>query len=273
MSIHLSPEQIDSYRRDGFLCPIPVMSPVDANHHRTSLENVQASHPELMEGVAAQKLHLVTSWMADIIRTPTILDAVESLIGPNLLCWSSTLFVKPPDGKAFVSWHQDGNYWGLDNPEVATAWLALTPATSKNGCMRMIPGSHEWEASAHIETFANDNLLSRGQVMAREIDDAAAVDLILAPGEISLHHVNVAHASEPNRSTESRIGIAIRYISPRVRQNRGNTDSATLVRGTDSIGNFQHEERPSRDFAPDAMAQLARVVECRVSSVYQDMPK
>jgi ectoine hydroxylase-related dioxygenase (phytanoyl-CoA dioxygenase family) len=142
---------------------------------------MQASHPELMHGVEAQKLHLVTTWMADIVRTPDILDAVECLLGPDLLCWTSTLFVKPPDGKSFVSWHQDGNYWGLSNPEIVSAWLALSPSTVESGCMRMVPASHTWDTTVHDETFDADNLLSRGQVMQRAFDGNDAVDLVLNP--------------------------------------------------------------------------------------------
>lgn len=273
MTNHLPADQVARYHRDGFLFPVRAMPAQDAADHRARLEAMQASHPQLMQGVAAQKLHLVATWMADIVRTPAILDAVESLIGPDLLCWSSTLFVKPPDGRSFVSWHQDGNYWGLDRPEIATAWLALTPATVESGCMRMIPGSHEWGASAHLETFADDNLLSRGQVMQRTIDDGVAVDLILGPGEFSLHHVNVAHASEPNRSADSRIGIAIRYITPNVKQGRAETDSATLVRGADRVGNFELEAHPAGDLEPAAMDRLARIVARRKTTIYQDIPE
>jgi len=272
MAHHLTTDQVERYQRDGYLFPLPAISQDDARRYRVSLEAMQESHPDLTHGVAAQKLHLVATWMADIVRTPDILDAVESLIGPDLLCWTSTLFVKPPDGKSFVSWHQDGNYWGLDNPEITTAWLALTPATPETGCMRMIPGSHAWGATAHVETFADDNLLSRGQVMQREINEADAVDLALKPGEISLHHVNVAHASEPNRSNDSRIGIAIRYVSPNVRQKLIEKDSATLVRGEDRVGNFEHEQRPNRDFEPAALARLDRVVARRKATIYQDTP-
>lgn len=270
MPNHLSAGQIESYRRDGFLCPVPVMPADDARRYRSELESLAESHPELMQGVEAQKLHLVTTWMADIVRTPNILDAVEGLIGPDLLCWTATLFVKPPDGKSFVSWHQDGNYWGLSNHEIVSAWLALSPATVESGCMRMIPGSHEWGADAHRETFAEDNLLSRGQEMTRDIDEAAAVDLELRPGEISLHHVNVAHASEPNRSDDTRVGIAIRYVTPNVEQNLDLQDSATLVRGEDRVGNFEHEPRPDHDFDPAAMERLARIVARRKATLYRD---
>lgn len=272
MANHLTAHQVARYERDGFLFPVRAMSTDDAQRHRVSLETMQASHPELMQGVEAQKLHLVTTWMADIVRTPGILDAVESLLGPNLLCWTSTLFVKPADARSFVSWHQDGNYWGLSNPEIISAWLALSPSTVESGCMRMVPASHEWDTTAHAETFDEDNLLSRGQVMQREIDDDA-VNLVLNPGEISLHHVNVAHASEPNRSPDSRIGIAIRYVTPNVRQRLIEKDSATLVRGEDPVGNFEHEQRPAHDFEPAAMQRLAQVVARREAAVYQDTPQ
>ena len=273
MDNHLTSDQVAHYQRDGFLFPLRAMAADDTLRHRTSLEATRKSHPELMHGVEAQKLHLVTMWMADIVRTPAILDAVESLIGPNLLCWTSTLFVKAPDGKSFVSWHQDGNYWGLSNPEIVSAWLALSPSTAESGCMQMIPASHEWDSTEHDETFDANNLLSRGQVMKREIDSSDAVDLVLAPGEISLHHVNVAHASAPNNSSDDRIGIAIRYVSPNVKQRLGERDSATLVRGEDRVGNFEHEQRPAHDFEPAAMDRLARVVARRKSTVYQDAPQ
>ncbi len=272
MAQSLSPEQIARYNRDGFLHPVRVMSEDDALQFRARLDDLQAKRPELMEGVEAHKLHLITTWMADIIRTPHILDAVESLIGPDLLCWTAALFMKPPDGKSFVSWHQDGNYWGLKNHEIVSAWLALSPATVESGCMQMIPGSHEWEPAEHQETFADENLLSRGQVMQREIDETAARYLVLAPGEMSLHHVNVAHASKPNMSTDARVGIAIRYVTPNVEQALGDQDSATLVRGEDKVGNFELEPRPTSDFEPDAMAALARIVARRETSIYQDSP-
>ncbi|MBT3400760.1 MAG: phytanoyl-CoA dioxygenase family protein [Rhodospirillaceae bacterium] len=273
MANHLTPSQVARYERDGFLFPVRAMAADDAQRHRASLEVMQASHPELMHGVEAQKLHLVTTWMADIVRTPDILDAVECLLGPDLLCWTSTLFVKPPDGKSFVSWHQDGNYWGLSNPEIVSAWLALSPSTVESGCMRMVPASHTWDTTVHDETFDADNLLSRGQVMQRAFDGNDAVDLVLNPGEISLHHVNVAHASEPNRAAESRIGIAIRYVTPNVRQRLIEKDSATLVRGEDRVGNFEHEQPPTHDFEPAAMSRLAQVVARRKSAVYQDAPE
>ena len=272
MAGNLTPQQVETYNRCGFLFPVPVMAVADAQDYRACLETMAQKHPELMTGVEAQKLHLVTTWMASLVRHSNILDAVESLIGPDLLCWSATLFVKEANSPNFVSWHQDGNYWGLLNEEITTAWLALSPSTVESGCMQMVPGSHAWGPTEHRETFEANNLLSRGQVMEREINSAEAVNLTLQPGEISLHHVNVAHASEPNRSSDSRVGVAIRYVTPNVKQSLGETDSASLVRGKDLMGNFEHEQAPAFDFEPGAMRRLAQVAARRKKTVYLDEP-
>lgn len=268
----LTEEQAAAYERDGFLCPVRVMPPAEAAAHKAALERFQRHHPEYTTGVAAQKLHLVATWMAEIVRHPNILDAVEDVLGPDLLCWTATLFVKKSDGRSFVSWHQDGNYWGLDSQQVVTAWLALSPSTVESGCMRMLPGSHKWDAIEHKETSDTDNLLTRGQVMDVSIDESGAVDLIVQPGEISLHHVNVAHASEPNRSGQTRTGIAIRYVTPQVRQGLGVRDSATLVRGEDRVGNFELEDRPAYDFAPAAVALHRRLTAERKKIVRERNP-
>lgn len=268
----LSGDQVASYERDGFLFPVAVMSPEDAAGYQAKLERFRAERPEYTSGIAGQKLHLLTTWMADIIRNPRILDVVESLLGPDLLCRTAALFIKDSNGKSFVSWHQDGTYWGLNSQDVTTAWLALSPSTVESGCMRMYPGSHKWEQVSHSDTFDDDNLLSRGQVMDTTIDENGARDIVVQPGEISLHHVNVAHASAPNNSGSTRFGIAIRYIKPDVRQAMGGGDSATLVRGEDRVGSFELEDRPKQDFDPAAVALFERVIAQRKLSIYQDTP-
>ena len=98
-----------------------------------------------------------------------------------------------------MSWHQDGTYWGLSSPDVITAWIALTPSTPQSGCMKVVPGTHRSQVP-HQDTFAADNLLSRGQEIAVQVNPADAVEIVLAPGEMSLHHVLIFHGSEPNRA-------------------------------------------------------------------------
>ncbi|MBO89166.1 MAG: phytanoyl-CoA dioxygenase [Rickettsiales bacterium] len=270
MTIKLTDEQVDAYHRDGVVYPISVMSREEARKCRSALETFECAHPEYLDGGRRQKLHLVQTWMADVVRRPEILDAVEDILGPDILCWQTSLFIKEAGDPGFVSWHQDGNYWGLSSQEVVTAWLALSPSSVESGCMKMMPGSHRWASIEHKDTFDKDNLLTRGQVMKHDIDEDQAIDIIVEPGEISLHHVNIAHASAPNRSDDRRIGLALRYVTPSVRQVTGVPDAATLVRGKDKNGNFEMEPAPEYDMAPAAVALHERVTDTRKGFIYQD---
>jgi non-haem Fe2+, alpha-ketoglutarate-dependent halogenase len=259
MTRRLSAPALERYRRDGFHFPIPVLTPAEALGLRRRLEAVEAAHGGRLAGELRQKPHLLLTWLADLVRHPTILDAVEDVLGPNLLVWSTSFFIKEARDPAFVSWHQDATYWGLSEPDVVTAWVALTEATVENGAMRMVPGSHG-EQLAHRDTFAPHNLLSRGQEIAVEVDEARGVDILLGAGEMSLHHVRMVHGSPANRSDDRRIGFAIRYIPTRVKQLAGGEDGAMLVRGVDDYHHFVPEWPPAADLAPEARAHHAESV-------------
>ncbi len=183
-----------------------------------------------------------------------MLDPVEDILGPDILCWASGFFWKQARDPAFISWHQDSTYWGLSHADIVTAWIAFTPSTVESGCMQVVPGTHEREQVAHKDTFAENNLLSRGQEIAVEVDQKDVVNVVLEPGEMSLHHVRLFHGSEPNRADHPRIGFAVRYIPTYIRQTAGVRDSATLVRGKDTFGNFDPEPRPETDFDPRCVA-------------------
>ncbi|MSO74117.1 MAG: phytanoyl-CoA dioxygenase [Alphaproteobacteria bacterium] len=253
MPKRLSLEAIERYRQDGFYFPIRVMSVAEATPVRQKLEAAEGGLSDKLKGAFRHKPHLLFTWLDAIVRHPTILDAVEDLIGPDLLCWSSLFFNKAPQSDAFVSWHQDATYWGLSSPDVVSAWVALSPSTIEAGAMRVIPGSHVGEQIPHRETFAPNNMLTRGQEVAVAVDERRAVDLVLEPGEMSLHHVKLVHGSPPNRSADRRIGFAVRYIPPHVRQLVGR-DSALLVRGVDPHGHFDHERSPRADLDEEALA-------------------
>jgi hypothetical protein len=264
----LSAADLARYSRDGFLFPIPVLTPAEALQYRRRLEAVEAAHEGRLTGELRNKPHLLFTWLADLVRHPTILDAVEDVLGPNLLVWSSSFFIKEARDPAFVSWHQDATYWGLSEPDVVTAWVAFTDATVENGAMRMVPGSHQ-EQLAHRDTFAAHNLLSRGQEIAVEVDEARGVDVLLAAGEMSLHHVRMVHGSPANRSDDRRIGLAIRYVSTHVRQLFGE-DGALLVRGTDHHGHFRPEHAPAGDLTPEARAHHAESMARSARILYRD---
>ena len=268
MTKRLAPSALERYRRDGFFFPIRVLAPDEALERRRRLEAVEAAHGGTLTGELRHKPHLLFTWLADLVRHPTILDAVEDVLGPNLLVWSTSFFIKEARDAAYVSWHQDATYWGLSEPDVVTAWLAFTDATVENGAMRMVPGSHG-EQHAHRDTFAPDNLLSRGQEIAVEVDEARGVDILLRAGEMSLHHVRMVHGSPANRSDDRRIGFAIRYVPTYVKQLAGEGDSALLVRGVDAHHHFAAERPPASDLAPEARAHHADVVARSAKILYR----
>jgi non-haem Fe2+, alpha-ketoglutarate-dependent halogenase len=254
----LSKAEIERYREEGFLSPIRVMSKDEALAYRRRLERFEAGTGGPLKGHLRHKSHLLFTWLAELVRLPRILDAVEDLYGPDLLCWSSNFFIKERATPAYVSWHQDSTYWGLSKPDVVSAWVAFTAANTGNGAMRVIPRSHALDQIPHRDTFAKDNLLTRGQEIAVEVEESRAVTIELEPGEMSLHHVRLVHGSPPNPSGDRRIGFAIRYVPTDVRQIAG-ADSASLVRGEDRYGHFEHEPRPTADLDP-AMVDLHRAI-------------
>jgi ectoine hydroxylase-related dioxygenase (phytanoyl-CoA dioxygenase family) len=259
------------YRAHGYYAPIRVMSEIQASAARNRLEAHEAIHGAL-KGSMRHKSHLLFTWLDDLIRHPAILDAVEDVIGPDILCWSSSFFIKEARDSGFVSWHQDSTYWGLDPADIVTAWVALSESSAENGAMRVIPDTHTLEQIPHRDTFAADNLLTRGQEIAVEVDDSKAVMLALQPGEMSLHHVRLIHGSDPNPSAKRRIGFAIRYLPTHVRQVVGIRDSATLVRGVDAFHNFAPEQRPERDLDEAAVAFHAHVMGDQQKVLMRDTP-
>jgi hypothetical protein len=265
----LSDTAVRQYRDAGYYAPVRALPTAEANALRARLETFEGSAGPLI-GKLRQKSHLLFTWLNDLIRHDRILDAVEDLIGPDILCWGSSFFIKEPHNTAYVSWHQDSTYWGLEPAHIVTAWVALSDSTIENGAMRVIPGSHLREQVPHRDTFAPDNLLSRGQEIMVAVDDRDAVALELAAGEMSLHHVRLIHGSEPNPSGQRRIGFAIRYIPTYVRQVAGSHDTATLVRGVDRYGNFEQEQRPDADCSEAALEYHAAVTGAHAKILMRD---
>jgi ectoine hydroxylase-related dioxygenase (phytanoyl-CoA dioxygenase family) len=191
--------------------------------------------------------HFFLRWVYEIAAHPSILDAVESVLGPDILLWNTHWFPKFARDASYVSWHQDVAYWGLTPPNVTTAWVALSTSNRANGCLRVISGTHLGRIRPHAETYAAANMLSRGQEIAVDPDESGKVDIELRPGEFSLHHVGIVHGSGPNDSDDARIGLAIRYISPDVIQQGGRRDLVMQLRGTDAFDHFDNVDPPERD--------------------------
>ncbi len=182
-----------------------------------------------------------------------MLDHVEKVLGPDLIIWSTSVFTKYAHHPGFISWHQDGTYWGLDSQKVATAWIALSDSTVQNGCMRVVPGTHSEPIHPHTDTYAEANQLSRGQEIEVDVDEDHALDVVLKAGEMSLHHVNIIHGSYANSSDTKRIGYAIRFITPNVNQ-IGEKHPVVLARGVDNYGRFEILESPPTASPEEALA-------------------
>ncbi len=268
----LSPEAVAQYERDGYYFPIRVLSAGEGLSYRRKLEAYEATTGGPIQSNWRHKVHLLFTWANELVRHPKILDAVEDLIGPNIICWTTNFFIKEANSPSFVSWHQDSTYWGLEPPDVISAWLALSDAPLESGAMKFLPGSHKWQQVEHRDTFDENNLLTRGQEIAVEVDETQAVDVPLKMGEISLHHVRLAHGSYPNTTNDRRIGLSIRYIPTYVRQVKVK-DSAMLVRGVDEYGNFDWEPEPQGDADEAAIAAHDEAMTRRVATYYSGTDK
>ena len=252
-STRLSDEQRAAYRERGYHVPLRAFSAAEAaQRHRAFLDYWQL-HSETLVGRPPREwgkylidTHLFLRWVYEVTVDPRVLDGVESVLGPDILVWGTQWFPKFAHDKSYVSWHQDAAYWGLSPLNVTTAWIALVPSTRENGCMRVVPGTHRGLLPQR-ETYAEANMLSRGQEIAVEVDESQAVDFVLEPGEFSLHHIGIVHGSGPNTSDTSRIGLAVRYVSPDVVQQGSVRDMVLLARGRDQHGHFDIVDPPAHD--------------------------
>src|SRR5579863_2070051 len=227
----LTKAQLRQFREDGYTAPFRAMSADDALACRRRIEAYERQAGHDANRTLKIKGHLAFPWLVELGRNPTVLDAVEDIIGPNILLFGASIFAKNGRDPRYVSWHQDSAYFGLSPHEEVTAWVAFTDSNVANGCLRVLPRSHLGSDFRHVETHAKDNMLAKGQAI-EGIDENQAVDLILSAGQFSLHHERTAHGSQPNRSHDRRIGFAFFYMPTHVCSTIGRR-TASLVRGVD----------------------------------------
>jgi non-heme Fe2+,alpha-ketoglutarate-dependent halogenase len=254
----LSNMQIGSFHQNGYVTGVSVLDPPETMSVAAELARFEVEYGSEVWKRIKNKPHIAALWLNRLMRHSRIVDAVEDIFGPNILAWGTSIFAKPARSTGFYNWHQDTTYWGLSEPGVVTAWLALTPSTEESGCMRVIPGSHK-TAISHRDTFAQNSLLSRGQEVEADVDESEAISLVLNPGQISLHDGRIIHGSNPNRSNHHRIGVGLRYTTTAVKPITPYEDSATLVRGRDDYGHFLPEPMPAKDFDPECMSFYTRM--------------
>ncbi len=252
MPKHLTDAQIGHYRERGYISPVDLLTASEAAEARAKLEAYEAESGGPLGGAQRAGGHLLWTWLDELMRHETLLDAVEDLIGPDILCWNSIFWIKEAGSPSYVGWHQDLEYWGLDNDELVSAWIALSPASEAAGAMSVLPGSHR-ELLGHDETYHADNMLTRGQELKIDVSEREVASMALEPGQMSMHNVRLAHGSGPNTTDDRRIGVSLQYMPTRTKQRLVDWDFATLVRGTDDYGNFELTPRPQRDFDPVAV--------------------
>lgn len=237
------------YRRDGYLFPARIIDGAETAAHRKKLEQAEAEiGPLNYQG----KVHTILRSPLELATLPRVLDVVEALIGPNILLWTSTYIIKEPHTPAHVSWHQDLTYWGPSGNDQVSMWLALSPATQANGCMRLIPGSHLAGRHRHRTNESDTNLLFQGQTVDG-VDESQTVFCALQPGQASFHHGWTLHSSLPNESDQRRIGLNAQYLTTHMRQTKHDLDTAMLVRGVDAYNHFGVDIPARGDLEPEAL--------------------
>ena len=250
----LTDERIEGARRDGFVFPVPVLSREKARHYLDRFEDYEREYAGRGPRKLMVKPHVLFPWMVELGTTPALLDSIERLIGPDILLTSSAIWVKNGNDPSHTTWHQDSAYFGYEPLEVWGAWIGLTDSFVRHGCLRYKPGSHLRDEMDHTETWAEDNLLARGQ-MIPDFDETGVVDAEVGAGEATIHHFRTAHSSKPNTTDERRIGILFVYCPPHVRPSLGHFP-AMLVRGEDRYGHFDRDPIPDRVMDPAMLDYL-----------------
>jgi hypothetical protein len=260
----LSVDEVAQFERDGFVSPIRVLSGEEAAQCRREYEALEASSGGTLAGIARTKFYLRHPFAYRLATHPAILDVVEDLIGPDILLYQNTAWVKNAGEDSYVSWHQDNTYFGHEPCDVVSVWVALTPSRPESGSMRFLPGSHRLgQLPVRYET-TGENMLSSGQVAQFDAHDFEPVPTSLAPGEASIHHAWMVHGSPPNKGTDRRIGITFVYHPPHLHQKGQLRTTALLVRGEDRFGHFEPEQPP---VSADDPATIARHERC--ASLYR----
>lgn len=254
MGKSLSEAEIAQFRREGWIAPLRAIPAEEAAACAARIEAYEAHVGENANRSLKIKGYLAMPWLVELGRNPRILDAVEDLIGPDILLFGASIFAKAGRDRSYVSWHQDSAYFGLTPHQEVTAWVAFTESNAANGALQVLPGSHTGPDLRHVETYAPDNMLARGQALAVD-DESQAVTMSLDPGQFSLHHERTAHGSKTNGTAARRIGFAFFYIPTHVRSTIGRR-SATLVRGTDRFGHWDADPLPRYDLDPVAYAAM-----------------
>lgn len=253
----LTQPKVQSYRHDGFLFPIPALTADEAAQCLADLERAEAHLGSPLPKADMKwrgAAYTYLPWVNELVRHPRILDIVEDVIGPDILVFWSTFFIKEPGSPTFAAWHQDATYFGLEPYEHVTAWVALSDASREAGCMEVVSSQGAPRQLHHAAARLANSINGAGQVIVEPIDEAKAIAMTLRAGELSLHHTLCPHRSAPNRASHRRVGLGISYIPAHVRPVGSYRMPALLVRGSNAPGHFDLLPSPAEAFSADGIA-------------------
>ncbi len=264
MAMFSTPEAA-AFRANGYHFPLRLMSEAEAEACRKRVEDFERAHPDAV-GKLDLKVNLLFPWVDALTRHPVLLDAVEAILGPDLICWNASFRNKKARSPTYAGWHQDTRYITVRPPGVI-AMIALTPANARSGTVRVIPGSNNWDVLPHRDTHDKDSLLTRGQYITSEFDSSKSVDLALRPGEVGFFHHNTVHSSGSNDSDVRRLIMLVGYFATHSKPLDGKRVTAFTVRGHDAYGHFDLDRRPVEDYGPGEIAAHRAAVEVQTQNV------
>ncbi len=274
MGQSLSTQQVTDYRANGYVAPLDALDAAAVAHYRSELERTEAHLGGSLMAIDRKyrgNLHMMCRWMDELARTPAILDAVESLIGPDILLYTSRFFIKEPKSEGIAAWHQDCTYFGLRPYDHVTAWVALSDVTEDAGPLEFAVGSHIRGALLQKSGVVKNSVNTAGQIIVEWFDQSRIDRAILRAGQFSLHHTCVVHQSAPNRRDERRIGIALSYIPTRTRYIGNRRMPAYLVRGQDTYGHFDLQPSPARDFGAEEVARHEVTFKAYIDTFFEQL--
>ena len=270
----LSAERIASYRANGYLYPLDALTPDEVTRYRRALADTEARLGGSLMSIDRKyrgNLHFLCKWVDELACHPRIVDAIEDLLGPDILLYTSRFFIKEPRSDGIAAWHQDSTYFGLRPFDHVTAWVALSNVTAEAGPVEFAVGSHIRGQLQQKANVVKNSVNTAGQIIVEWFDRSHIDRAILGPGQFSLHHTCVVHQSSPNRSGERRIGLALSYIPTRTRHVGSRRMPARLVRGRDEHGHFDLQPPPREDYGAEETARHDATFRSYVESFYEQL--
>lgn len=266
----LSAEQIKRWRHDGFLSPFPLLNATELTACREGLERFEqwlGAPVNSTEDLQYRTMpYLILPWAAKLAQDARILDVVEDLIGPDILIYTSTFFIKEPHSPTIAAWHQDSTYYGLEPKEEVTVWVALSDANEAAGCMDALSFKGKPRQLSHVSRVVKNSVNRAAQVITEPLDEGEPVAMPLKAGEFSMHHGLCPHRSGPNTANHRRIGLGLNYIPTSVRPVGSIKPAAMLVRGIDRYQHFELVEPAQAELDARGIAMHERAV-----GLYRDL--